>query len=119
MDAIDHYGLRDRELNIRARLKALERARSSSSLEPFRLVVSHAGEPLDLAKATCSRIVWPNGHLFELVSLNGNDDDLSEDDLESFIQSFPIEYRRHWGSYRQSPSHASIGRAQHEPKEQT
>jgi hypothetical protein len=60
--------------------------------EPFRLVVSHAGEPLDLAKATCTRTMWPNGHLMEIVNLNG-DYGLNTEDLENFIQSFPVERR--------------------------
>jgi hypothetical protein len=30
----------------------------------------------------------------EIVDLNCSDDDLSEDDLETFIQSFPVE-RKH------------------------
>ena len=79
-------------MNIRTRLKALEHARASS-LEPFRLVVSHAGEPLDLAKATCTRTRWPNGHLMEIVNLNCGDYGLREEDLENFIQSFPVERR--------------------------
>ncbi len=61
--------------------------------EPFRLVVSHAGEPLDLAKATCTRTRWPNGHLMEIVNLNGTHEGLSKKDLENFIQSFPVERR--------------------------
>lgn len=93
MDTIDRYGLRDRALNIRTRLKALERVRSGSSLEPFRIIVSHVGEPLDLTKATCSRIIWPGGHLWELVELNGSDEGLSKEDLENFIQRFPVERR--------------------------
>jgi hypothetical protein len=78
-------------LNLKARLKTLERHQLSVFKEPFRLVVSHVGEPLDLSKATCTRTIFPNGQLFELVDLNGTDDGLSKDDLESFIQSFPVE----------------------------
>jgi uncharacterized protein with ParB-like and HNH nuclease domain len=44
-----------------------------------------------LAKATCTRTIWPNGQLFEFVNLNGTDYGLSKEDLEKFIQSFPIE----------------------------
>jgi hypothetical protein len=82
-------------VNTKARLKALERARSWNSLEPFRLVVSEVGEPLDLAKATCTRTICPSGRLFEVVSLNGTVEGLSNEDLERFIQSFPVE-RRAW-----------------------
>jgi len=78
-------------VNLKARLKKLERLQSQVSREPFRLVVSHAGKPLDLAKATCTRTIWPNGQLFEFVNLNGTDYGLSKEDLEKFIQSCPIE----------------------------
>jgi hypothetical protein len=33
----------------------------------------------------------PSGRLFEVVSLNGTDEGLSDEDLEKFIQSFPVE----------------------------
>jgi len=84
---------RDSDLNLKARLKTLERHQLPVFKEPFRLVVSHAGEPLDLAKATCTRTRWPNGHLMEIVNLNGGDYGLSEEQLESFIQTFPVERR--------------------------
>jgi hypothetical protein len=80
-------------LNLKARLKTLERQQLSVFKEQFRLVVSHVGEPLDLSKATGTRTLFPNGQLFELVNLNGTDDGLSKEDLESFIQSFPVERR--------------------------
>ena len=78
-------------MNLKARLKRLERQHSQVAHERFRVVVSHAGEPLDLAKATCTRTIMPNGQLMEIVNLNGTDDGLSKEDLEKFIQSFPIE----------------------------
>lgn len=52
--------------------------------------IARVGKPLDLSKATCTRTL-PDGHLFELVNLNGGDDGLREEDLERFIQRFPIE----------------------------
>jgi hypothetical protein len=54
---------------------------TSSLRGPFRLVVSHAGEPLNLAKATCTRTRWPNGRLMEIVNLNGGDYGLGEEQL--------------------------------------
>jgi len=78
-------------VNLKARLKKLERQQNQISLEPFRVVVSHAGKPLDLAKATCTRTIWQNGQLFEFVNLNGSDYGLKDEDLETFIHGFPIE----------------------------
>ena len=77
-------------MNLRARLQKLERQQSQVTLEPFRLVVSHAGEPFDLARATCTRTLLPNGQLIEIVKLGGTGHDLSDEELESFIQSHPI-----------------------------
>jgi hypothetical protein len=71
----------------------LERQQRQVFKEPLRMVVSHAGETLDLSKATCTRTIWPNGQLFELVNLHGTDEGLNREDLGSFIQSFPIERR--------------------------
>ena len=75
---------------LKPRLQKLERQRSAVAREPFRIVVSHAGKPLDLSKATCTRTLCPNGQLMEHVDLNGGDYGLNEEDLERFIQSFPI-----------------------------
>ena len=80
-------------MNLNARLKTLERHQGQVFREPFRLVVSDAGEPLDLTKATCTRTMWPNGHVMEIVNLNGGDYGLREEDLEIFIQSFLVERR--------------------------
>jgi hypothetical protein len=80
-------------MSLKTRLSRLEREQTQISREPFRVVVSRAGEPFDLAKATCTRTIMQNGQLMELVNLNGSRESLSDDDLERFIQSFPIEGR--------------------------
>jgi len=54
-------------------------------------VTSYTGQPLDLSKATCTRTLHADGHVFEWVNLHGGDYGLSDEDLERFIQSFPIE----------------------------
>ena len=81
-------------MNLKARLKRLERERSQVSREPFRVIVSHAGKPFDLTKATCSRTLCADGRLMEVVNLHGSSDGLSEEDLERFIQSHPVEGHR-------------------------
>lgn len=40
---------------------------------------------------TCLRTLTASGCLSEIVHLNGSRDRLSEEDLEQFIQSFPVE----------------------------
>ena len=78
-------------MNLKARLKRLERQKSQVSREPFRMIVSHAGKPFDLAKATCTRTLMPDGGLMEIVNVDGSGHDLSDEELEKFIQSHPIQ----------------------------
>ena len=78
-------------MNLKARLQKLERHRSQVERGRFQIVVSHAGRPFDLATATCTRTLMPDGGLMEIVNMNGSGHDLSDEELERFIQSFPIE----------------------------
>jgi len=80
-------------MSLKTRLKTLERHRRKVFNEPLRIVVSHAGKPFDLSKATCSRTMWPNGHLMEIVDLHGGNYGLRDEDLENFIQSIPLGRR--------------------------
>jgi hypothetical protein len=78
-------------VKLNARLQKLERQRSQIERGRFRIVVSHAGRPFDLSTATCTRTLMPDGALMEIVNVNGSGDDLRDEELERFIQSFPIE----------------------------
>jgi len=78
-------------VNLKARLQKLERHRSQVERGRLRVVVSRAGKPFSLATATCTRTLMPDGGLMEIVNVNGSGDDLSDEELERFIQSFPIE----------------------------
>ena len=78
-------------MNLKARLQKLERRHSQIERERFRMVVSHAGKPFDLATATCTRTLMQDGGLIEIVNVNGSGHDLKDEELERFIQSFPIE----------------------------
>ena len=78
-------------MKLNARLQKLERQRSQIERGRFRIVVSHAGRPFDLATATCTRTLMPDGGLMEIVNVNGSGHDLSDEELERFIQSHPIE----------------------------
>jgi hypothetical protein len=75
-------------MNLGRRLKALERARSPISQEVFRVVRrSVCGEP-NLANSTCTRRLGANGLLMEMVKIDGT---MNDEDLEKYIQSFPVE----------------------------
>lgn len=78
-------------MNLKARLQKLERQHSQAESGRFRVIVSRVGEPFDLATATCSRTLMADGGLLEIVNVNGSGNDLSDEELETFIQSFPIE----------------------------
>ena len=69
-------------MNLNARLQKLERQHSHVERDRFRIVVSFAGKPFDLTKATCTRTLWPNGQLMEMVNLHGGDYGLRDEDLE-------------------------------------
>jgi hypothetical protein len=56
----------------------------------FRVVVSRVSCPGALAKSTCTRTLC-KGTLMESVKLNGSNDNLTDEELEEFIQSFPID----------------------------
>ena len=78
-------------MSLKTRLSRLERQHSQVERGRFRMVVSHAGKPFDLATATCTRTLMPDGGLMEIVNVSGSGHDLREEDLEKFIQSFPTE----------------------------
>jgi hypothetical protein len=46
--------------------------------------------PLNLENSTCDRQIWPDGSLFECIMLDGRREDLSEEQLQAFIDRHPI-----------------------------
>ena len=81
-------------MRLAARLHALERKRALVA-EPFRVICARVGKPLSLATSKCTRTRYADGSLMEVVALDGTDTDLSPEELEKFIASFPIESFRH------------------------
>ena len=53
-------------------------------------LIFHTDEPLNLETSTCERRIWPDGTLFALVMLDGRDTDLTDEQLEAFIQQHPV-----------------------------
>jgi hypothetical protein len=76
---------------LQGRLDKLERTLdlSTGRLEHFRIVADGVG-PLNLATSTCTRTLR-RGSLMEIVKLDGCIDELSEEQLETFIETFPIQ----------------------------
>jgi len=77
---------------IKARLKALERERARAAKEPMRCVIAGVVGETHLENCTCVRHM-ANGRLSEVITLDGSMDGLTNEDLDRFVERFPIEYR--------------------------
>jgi hypothetical protein len=63
---------------------------------------------MNLAESFCTRWLQKNGALFEYVSLRGSKEQLSDDELENWIATFPI--RRQVRQVIQRAKSADVGR---------
>jgi hypothetical protein len=76
------------------RLAKVEQAIAPKQQEGVRLICSSpcssSWKKLDLAQSTCTRYRCEDGALTEIVHLDGDRAEISEEELERFIQSFPI-----------------------------
>jgi len=57
----------------------------------IRVILSAIAPRLNLQTSTCTRRLSSNGDLTELVQLDGSRDELSNEELNEFIERFPIE----------------------------
>ena len=87
---VGHY---TRVQRLQGRLNKLEKALAPTEhpRSCFRILADGVGE-LNLATSRCTRTLH-NGLLSEVVILHGSARDLSDDRLEAFIESFPIEQK--------------------------
>ena len=78
-------------LRLKGRLDKLERtlAPAQGPRDRIRLVLRGMTKAADLRTSTCTRTLG-NGMLTEVVVLDGSRDGLSDEQLERFIESFPI-----------------------------
>ena len=78
-------------LRLLGRLGKLEKVLTPAQGATKRwIVVAVGGRPANLANSKCTRRV-SNGVLMEVVQLDGNRDELSDGQLQKFVESFPIE----------------------------
>ena len=63
----------------------------SNRQDRLRLVTSAMDHALNLETSTCRRTLTANGALTEVVRLDGIHGGLSDEELDKFVQSFPIE----------------------------
>ena len=59
--------------------------------QSLRMVVSEMDHRLSLETSTCRRTLTASGSLTEVVRLDGIRGGLSDEELEKFVQSFPIK----------------------------
>jgi len=57
----------------------------------LRLVVFAVARELKLDTSTCRRTLTASGCLMEVVTLDGRRDGLTDEELEKFVKSFPVE----------------------------
>ena len=48
-------------------------------------------EPINWENSSCDAQIWPDGSLFEIVYLDGRLEDLTEEQLQAFIDRHPIK----------------------------
>ena len=58
--------------------------------ERLRVVVCELWRPANLATSTCTRTRSAGGMLVEVVHLNGSREVLSDEDLDRFVERFPV-----------------------------
>jgi hypothetical protein len=79
-------------LRLRGRLNKLEHVLvpAKGPRQRLRVVVSAVYAEPDLANSTCTRTL-AKGVLTEVVNLDGDRRELSDEQLERFVESFPIQ----------------------------
>jgi hypothetical protein len=77
-------------MRLKSRIERLETRQQSAQQESLRIVVT-GPFATDLTRAACYHTRCANGSLMEVVYLNGSRDGISDEDLERFIESFPIK----------------------------
>jgi hypothetical protein len=72
--------------------RAAARAWLLQNRKHFRMIVHcYDDNPLNLETSVCKRQIWPDGSLFEYIMLDGRAEDLTEAQLQDFIDRHPIK----------------------------
>jgi hypothetical protein len=78
-------------LQSRAAARLLLAKRQTEPGNRIRLVVSAVAQSLNLAASTCTRRRGANGLLTEIVMLHGTKADLTQSEMDAFVERWPIE----------------------------
>lgn len=60
----------------------------------YRLIVCRHGSRTGLKNATCTRTLWPDGTVAELVEMYGSNEGperIPDEEMDKWVASFPIE----------------------------
>ena len=87
----------------------IERDFARNPRDRFRLVVCAVDHRLNLATSTCTRYVTANGCLMELARLDGIRADITDEELDRFIESFPVDTSRIEGN--RAAGRGSVGKS--------
>lgn len=71
--------------------RAAARAWLLQNRKHFRTIFYCYDVPLNLENSTCDRQIWPDGSLFECIMLDGRIEDLTEAQLQDFVDRHPIK----------------------------
>src|SRR5258708_35251918 len=61
----------------------------------LRVVVGYDSGPTYLETSKCHRRIDQSGFLIEVVELDGSSDDVTDEDLDQLITTFPVEMASH------------------------
>jgi hypothetical protein len=73
------------------RVIRLEARANDAAANVFRLVFSRMDKPLNWDTSKCTRTRQANGSVFEFVKLDGDDPDVTDDELDRFVERFPVQ----------------------------
>lgn len=85
------------DARLKRRIGRLEDRSAAGSGKPRRverIVVRRLDRHLSLENAECSRMLYPNGTLIEMVRLENSREgreELTKDALDRFVESFPVK----------------------------
>jgi hypothetical protein len=70
--------------------RAAARALLVRNRKNIQIIVYGMDQPLNLETSTCKRQIWPDGTLFNLIELDGRMSDLTDEQLKTFVEKYPI-----------------------------
>ena len=80
--------------SLESRVAARAMLETQGDQQRFRVNVSEVGKSFKLEDARCSRSLWPNGTVFEMVEVGAYDiTEAESEQIERWIRTVPINHR--------------------------